>query len=140
MNWLTLSLLSALFYAGSNALTKLFQPKLSTGLGMFIFSIGVFVASAVMAVFVKSGNSVPKASVAPILLAISSGCVWAIGQYLLIVTFAKNAPISVALPIILSGIAVGGILTGVTFFGETLSLTRIIGIVIVLIGTFVLSK
>lgn len=140
MNWPILAVLSALLYSLSNAITKMFQPKLSTGLGMFIFSTGVFLASALIAIGMKSGGITPKFSLPPAYLAIISGIVWAFAQLLLIVTFSKDAPISIAVPIIVGGIAVGGVLTGLVFFGETLSFMRIIGIVTVLIGTVILSR
>ncbi len=140
MNWPIVAILSALLYSASNAITKTFQPKLTSGIGMFIFSVGVFIASALIAIFMKSGGNVPKFSWGPVSLALASGFVWAFAQLLLLVAFAKNAPLSIAVPMIVGGIAVGGVLTGIAFFGETLSPIRIIGIVTVLIGTVILSR
>lgn len=140
MSWPILAVLSGLLFAGSNAITKAFQPKLPSALGMFIFSAGVFLTSAFLALFIKSGAGAPKFTWAPSYLALTSGFVWAFAQFLLIVAFAKHAPISIAIPIVVGGIVVGGVLSGVAFFGETLSFIRIIGITIVLIGTIILSK
>lgn len=140
MNWPILAILSGLLFAGSNAITKAFQPKLPSALGMFIFSAGVFLTSAFLALFIRSAAGAPKFTWPPSYLALTSGFVWAFAQFLLIVAFAKHAPISIAIPIVVGGIAVGGVLTGLLFFGETLSLMRIIGIVTVLIGTVILSR
>ena len=140
MNWPIIAVISALLYAGSNAITKTFQPKLTTGVGMVVFSAGVFLTSLLVAMFMKPTGTVPKFSWPPVYLALASGFVWAFAQLALLITFAKGAPISIAVPIIVGGIAVGGVLTGIAFFGETLSLVRIVGIVVVLIGTVMLSR
>lgn len=139
MSWPILAIVSASLYSLSNVITKVFQPKLSSGVGIFIFSIGVFLSSTLIALFFKSGT-IPKFSWQPAYLALASGFVWAFAQLFFILTIGKNAPISAAIPVVVGGIAVGGVLTGIAFFGETLSLMRIIGIVTVLIGTVILSR
>lgn len=139
MSWPILAILSALLYSLSNAITKVFQPKLSSGVGIFIFSIGVFFSSTLIALFFKFGTA-PKFSWQPAYLALASGFVWAFAQLFFIVTIGKNAPISAAIPVVVGGIAVGGVLAGLMFFGETLSIMRIVGIMTVLIGTIILSR
>lgn len=139
MSWPILAIISALLFSTSNVITKTFQPKLNSGLGMFVFSIGVLITSAITAVVYKSGAA-PKFSWSPVYLALAAGTVYTLAQLLFIITLAKNAPLSIAIPIIVGGIAVGGVVTGIAFFGESLSLMRIIGIVTVLIGTVILSR
>ncbi|MEK7577204.1 MAG: hypothetical protein AAB492_01120 [Patescibacteria group bacterium] len=140
MNWITASILSAVLYSTSNAVTKVFQPKLSFGIGMVLFSIGVLVSSLVLTMVTKTPLTITKVTQQAMTLAFVSGLIWAFAQLFLLMTLAKNAPLSIAIPVIVGGIAVGGILAGVAFFGETLSPMRIVGIMIVLIGTVILSR
>lgn len=139
MNWMMFAILSALLFSVSNALTKMFQPKLATGIGLVLFALGVLGAAVVNIIFGKYTS--PQTSTGnPILIALSAGFIWGFAQLFFILMLAKNAPVSVAIPVVIGGIGIGGVLAGILLFGETLTITRIIGIAIVLTGSIILGR
>lgn len=140
MNWFITSLLSAAFFSASNAVTKIFQPKLSFGIGMIIFSIGVLTSSVVYSLITKAPLTLTKISQQTMSFAFGAGFIWAFAQLFFLMTLSKNAPLSVAVPIIVGGIGIGGILTGVLFFGEHMTGMRVVGAVIVLAGSIILAR
>jgi uncharacterized membrane protein len=140
MNWFTFALLSALLFSVSNALTKMFQPRLATGVGLIVFALGVVGAALINLLGIKSTTPPASGGINPMALAITSGFVWGFAQLFFIFMLAKNAPVSVAIPVVIGGIGIGGVLAGALLFGETLTLMRIIGIVIVLAGSILLGR
>lgn len=140
MNWIVTAIISAAFLSLSNVIAKLYQSKISLGAGMIIFSLGVLVVSVLVTLISKTPFTTSKSLQSAVWLALVYGIIWALGQIFFLTTLAKNAPISLAIPIIVGGIATGGALAGVAFFGETLSLMRVIGIITILTGTVILSR
>jgi multidrug transporter EmrE-like cation transporter len=69
-----------------------------------------------------------------------SGFVWAWATYLFLWVIAKNTALSLAIPILVGGIGVGGVIAGVLMFGESLNVLRIAGILIVLAGSVLLAR
>lgn len=140
MNWFISAILSAALFASSNAVTKVFQPKLSFGIGMVLFSLGVLISSLLVTVATKTPMTVTKVAQQAMGLAFGSGLIWAFAQTFLLITLSKNAPLSVAIPIIVGGVGIGGIAAGVLLFGEQMTLMRTIGSVIVIIGSVILAR
>lgn len=140
MNWIISAILSSLFFSLSNAVTKVFQPRLSYGLGLGIFSLGVLLTSLVILLFSKTPIVAGKLIQQSSGLALVSGFIWGIAQFFFLLMLSKNAPLSVAIPIVVGGIGIGGILAGILFFGEQMTLMRIIGATIVLVGSVILAK
>lgn len=140
MTWLAAALISAALFSVSNGFTKVFQSKLGTGFGMILFSLGVLASSIFITYVLKIGLPIYKQPTQTIQTALIAGLVWGFAQLFFIIMLGKNAPMTVALPIVVGGIGVGGILTGVLFFGEQMTVPRLIGATIVLIGTVILSR
>ena len=55
-------------------------------------------------------------------------------------TLSRNVPLSIALPMLVGGIGVAGVIAGVVVFHESLSLMKLIGVSVKLVGTVVLAK
>lgn len=140
MNWITTAIISTIFIALSNVIAKFYQSKIPLGIGMIYFTIGVFVISVIASIVNKSPLSWSKSMQQGALLAFAYGFIWAIGQVFFLLSLSKNAPLSLVIPVLVGGIGMFGVLSGVVFFNETLSLMRVIGIVTVLIGTVILSR
>jgi multidrug transporter EmrE-like cation transporter len=118
----------------------MFQPRLATGVGLVVFALGVLAAAIVNLLAVKGPAPQAGAGINPLTLAVTSGFIWGFAQLFFILMLAKNAPVSVAVPVVIGGIGIGGVLAGVLLFGETLTLMRIIGIAIVLAGSILLGR
>ena len=142
MTWFVAALLSALLFSISNAITKDFQPKLSlfTGLlflilgGLFAVIIGMVITGSSLVKYMGQTN--PKA----LWEAITSGFVWASATFVFFYVLSKNAPLSLAMPVIVGGIGVGGVLAGLLVFHESLTTMQLIGIIVVLAGSVLLAR
>ncbi|HLD24326.1 MAG TPA: hypothetical protein VJB96_00195 [Patescibacteria group bacterium] len=140
MNWIATTLLSAFFIALSNVLAKIYQSKIALGIGLAIFAIGVFVIAFITTTIQKTPVVLSKSFQQAAMLAFLYGVIWAIGQVFFLLTLSKNAPLSLTIPILVGCIAIGGVISGLVFFKETLSSLQIIGVITVLIGTVILSR
>lgn len=140
MNWLTSALIAAALFSTSNALTNVFQSKMSMGAGLTLFSAGVFACALIIAAVLKTSFQNLSQSGTGIYFALGSGIVWALAQMTFLLMLSKNPPLSIVVPIVVGGIGVGGVITGALFFGEQLSTMRVIGAAIILLGTVILAR
>ncbi len=140
MNWITMAVASALGYSAANALTKIYQSKLPLIAGVGFFAFGIFVTSLITLLLTKSSGDILKHANNYAGIAALAGLIWFFAQFLFVDAMSKNAPISLLIPFVTGGIAIGGVITGLLFFGETLSTIKIIGVIVVLIGTVMLSR
>ncbi len=140
MNWLTSTIIAVIFLSASNIFLKFYLPKLGTGLGIFYFTFAALLVTIVLAFVAKVGEpAIKNVGYAP-LFAMASGILWALGNFFFFTIFVKNAPLSLVMPIVVGGIGVGGIITGVVLFHESLNFTQLAGILIVLTGSIILAR
>lgn len=140
MNWLTTTIIAVIFLSASNIFLKLYLPKLGTGLSIFYFTLAALFVTIILTFITKVGEpAVKHVGYAP-LFAMASGILWALGNFFFFTIFVKNAPLSLVMPIVVGGIGVGGIVTGVVLFHESLNFTQLAGILIVLTGSIILAR
>ncbi len=140
MNWLTTTFIAVLFLSASNIFLKYYLPKLGSGLSIFYFTLAALLVTIVLTFVAKVGEpAVKHVGYAP-LFAMVSGILWAIGNFFFFTIFIKNAPLSLVMPIVVGGIGVGGIITGVILFHESLNMAQIAGILIVLSGSVIIAR
>ena len=140
MNWLTTTFIAVLFLSASNIFLKYYLPKLGSGLSIFYFTLAALLVTIVLTFVAKVGEpAVKHVGYAP-LFAMVSGILWAIGNFFFFTIFIKNAPLSLVMPIVVGGIGVGGIITGVILFHESLNMAQIAGILIVLSGSIIIAR
>lgn len=140
MNWLTTAIIAVIFLSASNIFLKFYLPKLGTGFAIFYFTLAALVVTMILTFVAKVGEPAAKQVGYAPLFAMASGVLWAIGNFFFFTIFIKNAPLSLVMPIVVGGIGVGGILTGVLLFGESLNFIKIAGILIVLTGSIILAR
>lgn len=140
MNWLLTAFIAATCFSISNSFIKLYQPKLGSGLGLVIFTLGGLLMTIFLTFIAKVGGPAAKNVGNAPWIALFSGLVWAVANFFFFTLFANKAPISIAMPVVVGGIGVGGVLAGLLVFGESLNITQIIGIVVVLAGSVILAK
>lgn len=142
MSWFIAILLSALLFSVSNAMTKGFSPRLSLLTSLFVFALGTLFAAGLGLLISKSALIRYTADASPRALwgMAVSGFVWAWATYLFLLVISKNTALSLAIPILVGGIGVGGVVAGVLIFGESLTLARVIGIFVILGGSVLLAR
>lgn len=140
MNWLTTTIIAVAFLSASNVFIKFYLPKLGSGFGTFYFTLAALLMTMILTFIMKAGGPAAKSVGYAPLFAMLSGVLWATGNFFFFTIFAKNTPLSLALPIVVGGIGVGGVITGLLLFHESLNVTQIIGILVVLAGSVILAK
>lgn len=141
MNWYLFSLLAVLSYSVGNVITKYVSARLSSLAGALGQAVGAIIISTitflVYQTFTSRSGSVDRGS---FIAAAIGGGLWVIGQIFLFLAFTKNAPISIVIPFVVGGIGVGGVIGGILFFKESLTVMQILGIITVLVGSLMLTK
>lgn len=140
MNWLLTAAIAATCFSIANVFIKFYQPKLGSGLGLLYFILGGFIMTSLLTFGARLGGPIAKNVGNAPMMAIISGVVWAVANFFFFSLIAKNAPLSIAMPVVVGGIGVGGVVAGVLMFGESLNLVQIIGILVVLTGSVILAK
>ncbi len=139
MNWYLTTIIAIVGFSGANALSRYISTKFSPIFSFPFFVFGSFVFSLIALLFFKIFSQEKTVfSSQGVTIAIIAGIIWAIGQLSFFISL-KSAPLSLLSCLIIGGIGIGGVLAGVIFFHETLSFMRIIGIVVILIGSIVLA-
>jgi uncharacterized membrane protein len=141
MNWLFTTITAVVCFSLVNGITKFYNGKIHPLYAL----VPQVIASLIVSITIAFGFKIfsPKGAVLTtqgISIAVIAGVIWAIGQLMFCVTISKNPPYSVVIPIMVGGAGIGGIIAGVGFFSEQLTIARIIGIVLVLIGSIVLAR
>lgn len=141
MNWYIFSLLAVVSYSVGNVLTKHVSSRLSSFAGALGQALGAVIISAitffVFQTFTSRSGSWDRGS---FVIAAISGGLWIIGQMFLFIALSKNAPISIVIPFVMGGLGVGGVIGGVLFFKESLTMIQTLGIITVLVGSVMLAK
>src|SRR5258707_10147061 len=138
--WFWYAIGAAILYGLHQVFTKLAAERISDGLGGFVvegsaaITIGIY-----LVVLWLSKSWDQKASSAGVYYSVLTGLCVGVGTILFFLLFQKGGPLS-AVPMILAGGAALMALAGVLFFREPLSLPRALGIVLSIIGLFLLRK
>ena len=66
--------------------------------------------------------------------------IWTIGQILFLHLFFKYPELSVVTPVMVGCVALGGVIAGFLVFKEPISVTKVIGVVGIILSVFILSK
>jgi len=141
MNWLVASILSVILFSITNGIARGFQGKIHPLFALVPQLIGSLIVAVLLSLGYKSiAPKIGTFTTQGAILAVIAGVSWVLAQLLYYTALSKNAPLSVAIPIISGGIIVGGVVAGALFFSEQLGASRIIGIILVLIGSILLAR
>lgn len=141
MNWLVLLLISISGYGISNTLVRYYSVRISPILGAVLMTSGAL-ATALIVLMMQSfsGGKIPIPAKDTILTGLLSGVFFTGAVLLYNTTLSRNVPLSIAIPILVGGIGVAGVIAGVAVFHESLSLMKFIGISVILVGTVLLAR
>lgn len=141
MSWLVGSILSILFFSGKNALQRYISPRLPSLHALIIQAVSAIVVLLIALTLTRSFTQFSRLDSKPvIIMTVLAGIMWIFGEYFLYIVFAKNAPLTIVVPLVTGGVAIGGVLTGLLFFNESLTIVRLVGIITVLVGSIILVK
>ncbi len=141
MNWIGLLLISITGYGFSNALVRYYSTRISPLMGAILLTSGAL-ATALIVLLIQSfsGGKMPTPGKDTVITGLLSGVFFTGAVLFYNTTLSRNVPLSIALPILVGGIGVAGVIAGVAVFHESLSVMKLIGIIVIIIGTTVLAR
>jgi len=136
--WFWYAVGAAVLYGAHQIFTKLAADRISDGLGGFVVEgSAALTILAYLAVLRFGGNWNQISSTPGVLYSVLTGICVGVGTIFFFLLFQKGGPLS-AVPMILAGGAAIMAVAGILFFKEPVSATRLVGIVLALVGLFLL--
>ena len=139
MNKVVLAIISALSYALYNASMKGASGYINHFIGAAILQSTAVVIGVLSIIYIKPELNVDVQG-RGLIYSILAGVFVGIAEITMFVVFSKGLSISVGTAIVTGGTVVFGSLIGICFFKETLDLQQFMGILLVALGIFLLTK
>jgi transporter family protein len=136
--WFWYALWAAVLYGLHQVLTKLAANRIGDGLGGFIVEATAALTILLYLAWLRFGGTWNQTSSAPgLIYSVLTGICVGAGTVVFFLLFQKGGPLS-AVPMVLAGGAALMAIVGILFFKETVSPSRVIGIVMALVGLYLL--
>src|SRR5215210_476660 len=137
-SWFFYAVGAAVLYGLHQVFTKMAADRISDGLGGFVVEGSAALTILVYLAFLKFGGHWNQTSSNPgVFYSVLTGICVGVGTLFFFLLFQKGGPLS-AVPMILAGGAALMAIVGILFFKEPVSITRVSGIVLSLLGLFLL--
>lgn len=140
MHWLTFAVLAATSYGFYNFFIKMSAGRLSPTIALMFLAGTSFLVAMISTLTLRITGQPLTFSRGAILFPILAGVFAGIGEVLYIFMFSKNAPLTIANPLAVGGTIIVAVLLGFIILREPLGAMKISGIVITLIGLFILTR
>ena len=138
MNWFWYAAGAALLYGLHQIFTKIASNHIGDGLGGFIVEATATLTIACYLVYLRFfGLWNQPSNATGVFYSVLTGVCVGVGTIFFFLLFQKGGPLS-AVPAILAGGAALMALAGIFFFKESLSITRLLGILLSIVGLFLL--
>jgi transporter family protein len=136
--WFWYAIGAAVLYGLHQVFTKLAAPKIGDGLGGFVVEASAALTIALYLAWLWFSNRWnQRSSGAGVFYSVLTGLCVGVGTILFFLLFQRGGPLS-AVPMVLAGGAALMAIIGILFFKEPTSWPRLLGIVLSIIGLFLL--
>src|SRR5882762_3756641 len=137
-NWFFYAVGAAVLYGAHQIFTKLASGRISDGLGGFVVEASAAATILIYLAYLRwFGTCNQNGSPAGVYYSGLTGICVGVGTIFFFLLFQKGGPLS-SVPMILAGGAAIMAVAGILFFKEPAPLSRLLGIVLALIGLFLL--
>ena len=138
--WFWYAVVAAVLYGAHQIFTRLAAERIGEGLGGFVVEASAALSILIyLGVLWLSGRWNQKFSAAGFNYSLLTGICVGAGTIAFFLLFQKGGPLS-SVPAILAGGAAIMAIAGILFFHETLSWQRLLGVVLAIVGLFLLRK
>ena len=138
--WFFYAVGAAGLYGAHQIFTKLASEKISDGLGGFVVEGTAAVTILLYLAYLRFFGNWNQTSSAPgVWYSVLTGICVGVGTIFFFLLFQKGGPLS-AVPMVLAGGAAMMAVAGILFFREPASWSRLLGIVLALVGLFLLRS
>src|ERR1017187_6060417 len=139
-DWFWYAVVAAVLYGAHQIFTKLAADRISDGLGGFVVEGSAALTILIYLAWLKFGGQWNQtASASGVWYSVLTGICVGVGTLFFFLLFQKGGPLS-AVPMILAGGAAIMAGVGIFFFKEPASWPRLLGIVLSIVGLFLLRK
>jgi transporter family protein len=136
--WFWYAVGAAVLYGAHQVFTKLASTRISDGLGGFVVEATAALTILLYLAWLRFGGTWNQTSSASgVIYSVVTGICVGVGTIFFFVLFHKGGPLS-AVPMILAGGAAFMAIAGLVFFKESVTFPRLAGIVLALVGLFLL--
>src|SRR6266513_3068691 len=137
-SWFFYALGAAVLYGAHQIFTKLAADKISDGLGGFVVEATAAMTILLYLGWLKFGGTWNQTwSLSGVIYSVLTGICVGAGTVVFFLLFQKVGPLS-AVPMVLAGGAALMAIVGILFFKESASVPRMLGIVLALVGLYLL--
>lgn len=140
MHWLALLILTAILFGLYNFFIKVSAGHVHEILGAVILQIVAMLLGGVALLFLKVKGATLDFSPKGIGFAVLAGLAVGLAEITSFYAFSKGIAASVAIPVIVGGTIVVGVMLGVFFLKESLTLLQYSAILLILIGIWILAS
>lgn len=140
MSWIYLALITACFYALYNIFIKLASAHIHEIAGAVILQVVAFVLGAAWLIYLKINHVPLKVNSKGIGLAVLAGIFVGLAEIFSFIVFSKGIPASAGVPVIIGGSMLIAAVIGFLWLKESLTLTNVLGLFLIIGGIWLLSK
>ncbi|MDO1447777.1 EamA family transporter [Rhodocytophaga aerolata] len=140
MHWLTLLIITAVFFGFYNFFIKVSAGHIHEILGAVILQAIALLLGGIALVYLKLKQVPFENSGKGLLFAVLAGVFVGLAEITSFYAFSKGTPASVGIPVIVGGTVIVGTLLGVIFLKEQLHCQHYAGIVLILTGIYILAS
>ncbi|MCK5320370.1 EamA family transporter [Candidatus Parcubacteria bacterium] len=140
MHWLTFAVLTASSYGVYNFFVKISANKLSPTIAIMFLTGTAFLVAAISTIFLKFTGQNLTITKNVIIYPVLAGLFAGVAEIFYLLMYSKNAPLSIGLPLVMSGTIIVAVFLGIIFLKEDLSVVKSIGILITIIGLLILTR
>jgi bacterial/archaeal transporter family protein len=137
-DWFWYAVWAAVLYGLHQIFTKLAADKIGDGLGGFVVEATAAMTILLYLAWLRFGGTWNQTSSTPgVIYSVLTGICVGAGTVVFFLLFQKGGPLS-AVPMVLAGGAALMAIVGILFFKESASAGRLVGIVMALVGLYLL--
>lgn len=140
MNFLGMLLLTALFYALYNVSIKISSSAMHPLLGMLMLQAGAIGIGIGALIYINAAGIPVVFANKGVLFGILAGIFVGLAEAVSFYVFSKGVPAALGIPIIIGGSVVLSALIGALFLRESLSLSQIAAIILIVSGIVILGS
>lgn len=140
MSWIYLALITACFYALYNIFIKMASIHIHEVAGAVILQIVAFILGVAWLIYLKINHVHTEVTSRGVWLAVLAGIFVGLAEIFSFIVFSKGVPASAGVPVIIGGSVLMAAVIGFLWLKESLTLTNVLGLILIIGGIWLLSK
>lgn len=139
MHWIFPAIMTAVFFGAYNVFIKLASGHINQIVGAVILQVVAALLGGLILLILKTTHQPLEISPKGIQMAILAGVFVGLAEIASFYVFSKGVSASVGIPIIIGGSILVGAILGLVFLKESLNLTQVFAIGLIVAGVLLLS-